>query len=76
MQISKLAAIIHTVLMALVILFQIALALGAPWGQYAMGGSFPGVYPVAMRITTVAKRSFSFFGRPSLFAIKRLPVPA
>lgn len=29
--------------------FQLALALGAPWGTYVMGGTFPGSFPPAMR---------------------------
>jgi hypothetical protein len=33
-----------------VIAFQVALALGAPWGTYAMGGAFPGRFPPPMRI--------------------------
>ena len=61
MQISKLAAILHTAFMILVILFQIARAVGAPWGQYAMGGSFPGVYPVALRIAAVGQTIFLVF---------------
>jgi hypothetical protein len=32
-----------------VIAFQLALALGAPWGSYAMGGAFPGRFPPRMR---------------------------
>lgn len=47
--------------MIIVILFQIALALGAPWGQYAMGGSFPGVYPVAMRVAAAGQALFLVF---------------
>ncbi|MFC3069761.1 hypothetical protein [Phenylobacterium soli] len=37
-------------LTAVVVAFQLALALGAPWGALAMGGSVPGVYPPVMRI--------------------------
>jgi hypothetical protein len=35
--------------MAVVAAFQLALALGAPWGSLAMGGKFPGRYPPVMR---------------------------
>ena len=44
-----LAAIGFTVLIAGVVGFQVALAAGAPWGSYAMGGAFPGRYPPRMR---------------------------
>lgn len=35
---------------ALVIAFQIALALGAPWGELTMGGGMTGVLPAPMRL--------------------------
>jgi hypothetical protein len=34
-------------------LFQLALAFGAPWGEYAMGGKFPGKLPSKMRIAAL-----------------------
>ncbi len=33
----------------LVVLFQLALAAGAPWGELTMGGAFPGQLPPRMR---------------------------
>jgi hypothetical protein len=36
-----------------VIAFQIALAYGAPWGSYAMGGAFPGRFPRRMRVVAL-----------------------
>lgn len=47
---SRLAARIFAALAAAAMAFQIALALGAPWGAYAMGGVSPGVYPPPMRL--------------------------
>jgi hypothetical protein len=44
---------VYTVISAGVAVFQLALALGAPWGSYAMGGAFPGQYPTSMRIGAV-----------------------
>jgi hypothetical protein len=35
--------------------FQLALALGAPWGGYAMGGVFQGKYPPLMRVAAVGQ---------------------
>jgi len=37
------------------VLFQIALALGAPWGHLAMGGRFPGKFPPAMRVAALVQ---------------------
>lgn len=39
----------------IVIAFQLALALGAPWGSYAMGGAFPGRFPPRMRVAAVVQ---------------------
>ena len=38
-----------------VVAFQLALAAGAPWGAYAMGGAFPGRYPPALRVLAVVQ---------------------
>ena len=50
-----LPAAIFAVCIAIAVLFQFALALGAPWGQLAMGGRFPGKFPTAMRIAAVVQ---------------------
>jgi len=50
-----LAAKIFCGLLGIVILFQLALVAGAPWGAYAMGGAFPGVYPPAMRVAALVQ---------------------
>jgi hypothetical protein len=39
------SAIIFTVFTAIVILFQLGLAIGMPWGAASMGGKFPGNDP-------------------------------
>lgn len=43
------AALIFTLATLLVILFQLCLAIGLPWGEASMGGKFPGKYPPKMR---------------------------
>jgi hypothetical protein len=47
------SAIIFTVLTAIVILFQLGLSIGMPWGSASMGGKFPGKYPPKMRIVAI-----------------------
>ena len=37
-----------------VVLFQLALAAGAPWGELTMGGAFPGQLPPRMRVAAFA----------------------
>ncbi|MCF7755831.1 hypothetical protein KQ941_15375 [Paenibacillus xylanexedens] len=49
------SAIVFTVLILIVILFQVALAVGVPWGEYAMGGKFPGKYPLSMRFACIVQ---------------------
>ncbi|CAN5497466.1 hypothetical protein BH20CHL7_BH20CHL7_04330 [soil metagenome] len=48
-------ALLFAVISGGVIVFQLALAGGAPWGEYAMGGTFPGVYPPRMRVAAIAQ---------------------
>ena len=43
------AALTFNLLAVLVIIFQLALALGMPWGELTWGGSFPGALPPYMR---------------------------
>ncbi|HEX5579362.1 MAG TPA: hypothetical protein VFY43_06830 [Candidatus Limnocylindria bacterium] len=52
---AEILAVIYAAVTALVVGFQLALALGAPWGSYAMGGAFPGRMPPAMRVAAVAQ---------------------
>jgi hypothetical protein len=47
------SAAVFSVLIGIVIIFQLALACGAPWGEYSMGGKFKGRYPAKMRVVAV-----------------------
>ena len=49
------SAIIFTVLIGLVIVFQLLLAAGMPWGSAAMGGKYPGKFPPAMRVAALVQ---------------------
>ena len=55
MNTAEVAASAYAVITVGVVVFQLALALGAPWGSYAMGGKFPDHYPPAMRLAAVAQ---------------------
>ncbi|MCX7792135.1 MAG: hypothetical protein N2378_15990 [Chloroflexaceae bacterium] len=46
---------LYLVLTAVAVLFQLALALGAPWGAYTLGGRFPGQLPPRMRLAALAQ---------------------
>src|SRR5688500_17104336 len=55
MNMKRVAAIIYGIVSLGVIAFQIALAAGAPWGAYAMGGAFPGQLPPALRVAALVQ---------------------
>lgn len=38
-----------------VVLFQIVMAIGAPWGHLAMGGRYPGKFPMRIRIAALVQ---------------------
>jgi hypothetical protein len=52
---STAAALTFGGVVLVVIAFQLALALGAPWGSYAMGGAFPGRFPPRMRVAAAVQ---------------------
>ena len=51
----SLAAIAYALATVAVVGFQVALAAGAPWGEYAMGGRVPGKLPPPMRVAAAAQ---------------------
>ncbi len=53
MTIRRAAALLYAIISGVVVAFQIALAAGAPWGEYAMGGAFPGQFPPGLRIAAL-----------------------
>ena len=46
-------AVVFALVTGMVVAFQVALALGAPWGAYAMGGAFPGRMPPPLRVAAL-----------------------
>lgn len=55
MSIPTAAAIAFAATTALVVAFQAALALGAPWGAYAMGGAIRGRMPAPLHVDAVVQ---------------------
>lgn len=55
MDIARVAAIIYAAITVGVVVFQLALAAGAPWGAYAMGGASPGTFSPALRISAAVQ---------------------
>lgn len=52
---TTVAAIVFAAVAGGVVAFQLALAAGAPWGTYAMGGAYPGRLPPPLRIAAVVQ---------------------
>jgi hypothetical protein len=52
---KTIAAWLFTIAASVVVLFQLALAAGAPWGGWAMGGAYPGQFPPALRVAAVVQ---------------------
>ena len=50
---ATISAVFLVVTTLVVTVFQIALALGAPWGEYAYGGTKTGKLPTGFRINSV-----------------------
>lgn len=55
MIVRRYPALLYAAVSAGIVAFQIALAAGAPWGEYAMGGAFPGRFPPALRIAALVQ---------------------
>jgi hypothetical protein len=56
----RLAAIVAVVLLAVIAAFQVSLAVGAPWGSAAWGGSHVGVLPTRLRIASLVAGLFLY----------------
>jgi hypothetical protein len=52
---ARVAAVLYGLCAVVVVAFQGALAAGAPWGEYAMGGTAPGVWPPGLRVAAAAQ---------------------
>lgn len=55
MSVSHLAALLYATVSAPAVAFQLAMAAGAPWGAYTMGGAFQGRFLPALRIAALVQ---------------------
>ena len=53
MDLEQIAAILYTLIIVLVVLFQFCLIFGAPWGQFTQGGRYEGSLPVTGRFAAL-----------------------
>ncbi len=76
MSVTAWAAAAYAIVVAGVIAFQIALALGVPWGSYAMGGAFPGPFPPRLRIAALVQAALLALTIPIVLSRAGLVLPA
>ena len=50
MVLEQIAAFFYILIIAIVVLFQLCLIFGAPWGQITQGGRYQGTLPVSGRV--------------------------
>jgi hypothetical protein len=48
-------AVVYALATAVVVLFQVGVAAGKAWGEYTMGGRYPGRLPAVMRAAALAQ---------------------
>lgn len=53
MSLRRIAGFVFVAIAVGVFVFQIGLALGGPWGSYAMGGAYPGQFPPSLRVAAL-----------------------
>ena len=76
MDVTDWAAIVFAIVVVGVIAFQVALALGAPWGSYAMGGAFPGQFPPRLRVAALVQAALLAFASAIVLSRAGIVLPA
>jgi hypothetical protein len=52
---ARIFAVVYALATVVVVLFQLGVAAGKPWGEYTMGGRFPGRLPAVMRVAALVQ---------------------
>jgi hypothetical protein len=52
---ARALAVVYALATAVVVLFQLGVAAGKAWGEYTMGGRYPGRLPPVMRVAAVVQ---------------------
>ena len=74
MGLEQMAAILYALIIALVVLFQLCLIFGAPWGQITQGGRYEGSLPVGGRVVaTLSVPTLIFMGASITSAAGLMP---
>ena len=71
---TVIAAAVALALFVVLVAFQLALALGAPWGRAAYGGQTPGVLPAGRRVSSAVAVVVNTITRSTIERAIWLPV--
>ena len=52
---ARVFAVVYALATGLVVLFQLGVASGKAWGEYTMGGRYPGRLPAVMRVAALVQ---------------------
>ena len=52
---AQVFAVVYTLATGVVVLFQLGVATGKAWGEYTMGGRYPGRLPAVMRVAALVQ---------------------
>ena len=74
MGLEQIPAVLYALIIALVVLFQLCLIFGAPWGQITQGGRYEGSLPVGGRVVaTLSVPTLIFMGASITSAAGLMP---
>ena len=69
MEFIQIAAILYILITVVVILFQLSLVLGAPWGEFTQGGRHKGTLPISGRISAAISIPILVFMASSISSV-------
>jgi len=76
------AGMMFAIIIIIIVLFQMGLAIGMPWGEYAMGGYSPGRFPWKLRLLAIVQGilliifAVIVLDKADLFRFKYVSIPS
>ena len=69
MEFNQIAVILYILITVVVILFQLFLVFGAPWGEFTQGGRHKGVLPASGRVSAAVSIPILIFMASSISSV-------
>ena len=76
------AGMMFAIIIIIIVLFQMGLAIGMPWGEYVMGGYSPGRFPWKLRLLAIVQGilliifAVIVLDKADLFRFKYVSIPS